>query len=52
MGCFDCPQGDLEEVQRLLKSEMMPLELACASWEKTQAKLENVSFFKLQDLKQ
>ncbi|XP_074483539.1 uncharacterized protein LOC141763117 isoform X1 [Sebastes fasciatus] len=35
-------QGDLEEVQRLLKSEMMPLELACASWEKTQAKLENL----------
>ncbi|KAI3366118.1 hypothetical protein L3Q82_009944, partial [Scortum barcoo] len=32
-------QGDLEEVQRLLKKEMMAEELACATKEKAQAEL-------------
>ncbi|XP_045908846.1 uncharacterized protein LOC123973041 isoform X1 [Micropterus dolomieu] len=33
-------QGDLEEVQRLLKKEMMATELVCASREKVQAELK------------
>lgn len=45
MGYSDCPQGDLEEVQRLLKNEMMAVELACASREKAQAELKEVSLF-------
>lgn len=48
MGYFDCPQQDLEEVQRSLKNEMMSMELVYASREITQAVLENVSFFELQ----
>ncbi|XP_031708180.1 myosin heavy chain, non-muscle-like [Anarrhichthys ocellatus] len=35
--CMKRLQGDLEEVQRLLMKEMMPLELALASREKAQA---------------
>lgn len=46
----DCLQGDLEEVQRLLKKEMMATELVCASREKVQAELKKVGlsflFFK------
>ncbi len=42
MGYSDCPQGDLEVVQRLLKKEMMAAELACASREKAQAELKTV----------
>ncbi|KAM7375298.1 hypothetical protein PAMA_014410 [Pampus argenteus] len=39
MGCSDCSQGDLDEVQRLLKKETMALELTLASREKAQAEL-------------
>ncbi|KAK9523837.1 hypothetical protein VZT92_017724 [Zoarces viviparus] len=38
--CIKRLQGDLEEVQRLLMKEMMPLELALASREKAQAELQ------------
>lgn len=43
MGCFDCPQGELEEGQRLLNKEIMSLELACFSRDKAQAELKKVS---------
>lgn len=42
-----CSQGDLEEVQRLLKNETMALELTLASREKAQAELNKVSLFEL-----
>lgn len=38
--CFDCPQGDLNEVQRSVSKELMQLELALASREKAQADLK------------
>lgn len=41
-GCLDCPQGDLEEVQRLLKNEMMATEMTWAVREKAQAELKKV----------
>uniref|UniRef100_A0A3Q0QRJ7 Uncharacterized protein n=1 Tax=Amphilophus citrinellus TaxID=61819 RepID=A0A3Q0QRJ7_AMPCI len=37
-------QGELEEVQKLLKKETMALELACASKEKVEAELKRVSY--------
>lgn len=40
-----CVQGDLEEMERLLKRETMALELTLASREKAQAELSKVNLF-------
>ncbi len=45
MGYAACPQRELDEVQKLLKKEMMAAELACASREKAEAELSEVSLF-------
>lgn len=40
-----CVQGDLEEMEGLLKRETMALELTLASREKAQAELSKVNLF-------
>jgi len=45
---YDGPQGDLKEVQILLKKETMALELVYTSREMAQAELNKVSLSELQ----
>lgn len=43
MGYLHCPQGDLAEVQKLLRREIMALQRAFAAREREQAGLNKVS---------
>lgn len=44
-GYLCCPQRDLEELQRLLKNEIMATEMIFANREQAQAELKKVGLF-------